>query len=83
MRGSKQERIKRENLKMRKLRRIVDLTSAILYQQPLDLESAHDLIEAARKSVLQLFPDSEEQFDLIYRTRFYRILRERSILSEN
>ena len=62
---------------------IVDLTSALLHQQPLTDESAHQLIEATRTSVLSLFSDSEEQFNLIYLPRFYRILRERNILQEN
>ncbi|MFQ6673661.1 MAG: hypothetical protein ACE5GH_02605 [Fidelibacterota bacterium] len=80
---TRQERIEDENKKMRKLRRIVDLTSGLLYQLPLTEESALSLIETVRKSALILFPGREDQFDLIYRPRFYRILRERHILNVN
>lgn len=80
---TRQERIEEENSKIRKLRRIVDLTSALLYQLPLTLESAQSIIEAARQSVLTLFPDCEDQFNLIHMSRFYRILRERKILPDD
>ena len=80
---TKEERIKEENSKIQKLRWIVDFTCALLYQLPLMEESAHALIEATKRSVLTLFPESEKQFNLIYLSRFYRILRERNILTEN
>ena len=77
---TKEDRIHAENEKMKKLRRIVDATCALLYQLPLSEESAQQLINSTGESVLSLFPDSEEQFNLIYMPRFYRILRERNIL---
>jgi len=80
---TKEERIQEENRKIKKLRCIVDLTSALLSQLSLSEESANQLIEATRKSVLTLFPDSEKQFDLIYMSRFGRILQERNILNAN
>lgn len=79
---TKEERIKDENSRLRKLRRMVDLTCALLYQLPLTEESAHNLMTSAKGRALELFPDREEQFDLIYLPRFYRILRERNILQE-
>ncbi|MFQ6674724.1 MAG: hypothetical protein ACE5LH_00115 [Fidelibacterota bacterium] len=79
---SKEERIREENERMRKLRRLVDLTCALLYQLPLTEESAMNLINSTRDKALEWFPDKEEQFNLIYLPRFTRILRERDILTE-
>jgi hypothetical protein len=65
-----------EERKMRFLRTIVDLTAAILKQQPLSREEGLQLVEATKKKVLQLFPDKEAVYDLIYKPRFERLLQE-------
>lgn len=62
---------------MRKLRTIVDLTAALLYQGDHSGAEALALIEATKKSVLQLCPGKEDAFELIYRPRFERILQEK------
>ncbi|MFQ5675674.1 MAG: hypothetical protein ACE5G1_07245 [bacterium] len=69
--------IAREQRKMRQLRTIVDLTAALLYQQDLTVAEGLALIDATKQSVLQLCPGKEEAFELIYRPRFERILREK------
>lgn len=75
------QQLEQEQRKMRLLRTIVDLTSAILRQGNLSVPEAIELIKATRKSVLQLFPGKEDVYDLIYRPRFERIIHER--LGEN
>ncbi len=70
------DEIAEEQKNMHKLRTIVDLTSALLYQGNLSTREALVLIKAAKKSVLHLFPDKEQTFDLIYKNRFERILKE-------
>ncbi|MDZ7263472.1 MAG: hypothetical protein ONB16_02725 [candidate division KSB1 bacterium] len=65
-----------EEQKMKQLRAIVDLTAAVLRQGNLSLIEAIAMIRGAKKQVLHLFPDKEEAFDLIYKPRFERILRE-------
>ena len=62
---------------MRRLRTIVDLTTAILYQGNLTAAEALELVAATKKSVLELFPDKGDTFDLIYKPRFERIIKER------
>ena len=76
---SKKE-IREENLKLRCLRFIVDLTFNILHQQNLTLKEAMDLIEDTKKSVLRLFPDKSDTFELIYRPRFERIIKEKYLI---
>ena len=66
-----------EEGKMRALRRMVDDCARRLKQEELTDAKAHELIESVRKKVLGLFPGKEEQFELIYRSRFERILKEK------
>ncbi len=69
--------IAEENRKIRMLRVVVDLTSATLAQGEMSAIEAMQLIEAARRFALNLFPGKEDVFDLIYRPRFERILKDR------
>jgi hypothetical protein len=71
------QEIAEERKKMRRLRTIVDLTAAMLSQGNLSTPEALKLVAATKKSVLSLFPDKEETFDLIYKPRFERIIKER------
>jgi hypothetical protein len=66
-----------EEKKLRTLRRLVDLTTALLYQSNLSLDEAQRLVAACRQRALELFPDKGETYELIYASRFKRILTER------
>jgi hypothetical protein len=66
-----------EERKLRRLRRAMDLTAALLWRVDLTLEEARDVIDHAKQTALQLFPGKEETFDLIYGSRFRRILTEK------
>ena len=66
-----------EDKKMRRLRIIVDLTASVLAQEKLTIDEALDLINGTKRTVLRLFPGKEEAFDIIYGTRFARIMRKR------
>lgn len=72
------EALEDENRKLRRLRLLVDLVLARLYQDPeLTLLEALDLVERCRDAALHLFPGKEEAFELIYRPRFERVLAAR------
>ena len=66
-----------EELKVRRLRRLMDFTAALLRQADLTLDQAQKLVADAREWALELFPDKGDTFDLIYGARFRRILVER------
>jgi hypothetical protein len=66
-----------EERKLRRLRRAMDVAAALLWQVDLTLEEAQDVVSHAKRTALQLFPDKEETFDLIYGSRFRRILVEK------
>lgn len=82
------EEIREENRRMRILRMLVDVTTAILIQGIVSRREAQDLIQSTKGKILQLFPGQEETYNLIYKPRFERLLRqfvwrEMSTLSEN
>ena len=66
-----------EERKLRRLRRAMDVAAALLWRVDLTLEEAQDVVNHAKHTALQLFPDKEETFDLIYGSRFRRILVEK------
>lgn len=66
-----------EEQKIRRLGRAMDLTAVLLWQVDLTLEQAQGIVDHAKKTALQLFPDKEATFDLIYAPRFRRILVEK------
>jgi hypothetical protein len=71
------EALAAEERQLRRLRRAMDVTAALLWGVNLTLEEAQDIVSHAKNTALQLFPDKEETFDLIYGSRFRRILVEK------
>jgi hypothetical protein len=71
------EAVAEEQQRLDKLRRMVDVTCAVLRQAVLTRREAEDLVVAARRDSLELFPDKGEVFELVIAPRFQRILDER------
>ncbi len=69
--------IREEEKNLRRMRWVVDLTQATLMQSDLTLQESLYLMNNTRKAVLHLFPDKEFVYDLVYTSRFKRILDER------
>jgi hypothetical protein len=72
-----QEALLAEARALRRLRRAMDVAAALLWRVDLTLEEAQDIVQHAKKTALALFPHKEETFDLIYGSRFRRILTEK------
>jgi hypothetical protein len=68
--------IREENKKIHYLRMLVDLTRNILYQGNLPLSEALKLVADTREAALKLFPGKEGTYEIIYQSRFNRILAE-------
>ncbi len=68
-----------EQGKMSALKKLVDECARALAEDDLNREQAQELIEKTRKKALGLFPGKEDQFELIYRPRFEKILKERGL----
>ena len=65
-----------EGRRLRRLRTVVDLTSAVLVQGRLTRPEAEALVAAARRQALALFPDKESTYELILAPRFARLMNE-------
>lgn len=74
--------LKEENRKLRHLRLMIDLTMQLLYQKrDLTITEGMGYINNAKKYAVSLFPGKEDVFDLIYRPRLLRVIRERGLLN--
>ena len=69
-----------ENRKVRRLQRVVDLVMNVIGQTDMPVEEAAELVAAARRYALRLFPDQEQTYDLIYQPRFQRLLAEKYMM---
>lgn len=69
--------IAEENRKVRRLQLVVDLVTNLLWQSDIPLEEASELVAQTRQFALHLFPDKEQTYDLIYQSRFRRVLAEK------
>ena len=66
-----------ETRKVRRLQRVVDLVMNVIGQTDLPAEEVAELVVATRQHALRQFPDKEETYDLIYQSRFQRLMAER------
>jgi hypothetical protein len=66
-----------EARKVRRLQLVMDLVTSTLLQDDMPIEDASEMVAAARRFALNLFPDKAHTFDLIYRPRLQRILSDK------
>ena len=70
------DEIDEESRRARRLQIVVHLALSIIAQGSLPYEEAQELSAATKRVALTLFPDKEFAYDLIYRPKFQRLLRE-------
>jgi hypothetical protein len=75
--NTNKEALLAEERKLRRLSRAMDIAAILLWEVNLTLEEAQEIVNHAKHTALQLFPDKESTFDLIYGPRFRRILAEK------
>jgi hypothetical protein len=66
-----------ENKKIRFLRFLVDFSLLEVEENDISYERALEVVEEVKRAACGLFPGKEETFELIYRPRFMRIIREK------
>jgi hypothetical protein len=66
-----------ENRKVRFLRHLVDFSILEIQESDLPYEKALELVEEVKRAATGLFPGKEGTFELIYRPRFMRVIREK------
>ncbi len=73
--------LREEEKKLRMLKFVVDLNQAILMQQTdLTLREAFEIMRNTKRAALNLFPDKEDVYELLYSPRFRRIIRDRFVI---
>ncbi len=67
-----------ERKKLRRLQIMIDMVMSVIAQDPtLTFEQASEMASDAKRAALAMFPGKELAFDLLYRPRLPRLLRER------
>lgn len=67
-----------EAKRIRRLQLVINMVSSVISQDPsLTLEEASELAAGAKRAALAMFPDKELAFDLLYKPRLQRLIRER------
>jgi len=67
-----------EARKIRRLQVMISMVMSVIGQDPsLTLPEASELAAGAKRAALAMFPDKELAFDLLYKPRLQRLIRER------
>jgi ABC-type arginine transport system ATPase subunit len=67
-----------ESRKLRRLQWMIGMVLSTIYQSPnLTVEQASELVANARHAALSMFPGKELAFDLLYKPRLQRAMRDR------
>lgn len=76
-----EQKARREEEEARKIRRLqimIGMVMSVIGQDPnLTIEEASELAAGAKRAALAMFPDKELAFDLLYKPRLQRLIRER------
>jgi hypothetical protein len=67
-----------EARRLRRLQIMIGMVSSVISQDPsLTVEEASELAAGAKRAALAMFPDKELAYDLLYKPRLQRLMRER------
>jgi hypothetical protein len=67
-----------ERRKIRRLQMMMDMVMSVIGQdEKLTVEEAAELIADSKKAALAMFPDKELAYNIIYKPRLQRLMRER------
>ena len=67
-----------EARKIRRLQMMMSMVMSVIGQDPsLTVEEAAELAAGAKRAALAMFPDKELAYDLLYKPRLQRLIRER------
>ncbi len=67
-----------EARKIRRLQVMISMVMSVISQDPnLTVEEASELAAGAKRAALAMFPDKELAYDLLYKPRLQRLMKER------
>jgi hypothetical protein len=76
--GAAQDQEKDEARRIRRLQVMMSMVTSVISQDPgLTVEEASELAAGAKRAALAMFPDKELAYDLLYKPRLQRLMRER------
>jgi hypothetical protein len=73
------EQLADESRRVRKVRQLVDIATALIVQSNLTVDDAESLLQWVRGRILALFPDGEGAYEIIYAPRFRRLIDEYTV----
>jgi hypothetical protein len=74
---SPQDKIE-EQRKIRRLQMMMDMVMSVISQdRSLTVDQAAEMVADTKKAALAMFPDKELAYNIIYKPRFQRLMRER------
>ena len=74
---SREQAIAEESRRIRRLQLTVRLVMNVISQSDLPFEEASKMVAATRQVALNLFPDKEETYELLYQPRLQRLLAQK------
>ena len=75
---STQQEDEDEGKRIRRLQLMMSMVMSVISQDPsLTVEEASELAAGAKRAALAMFPDKELAYDLLYKPRLQRLMRER------
>ncbi len=73
-----QTELEDEARRIRRLQVMMSMVSSVISQDPsLTVEEASELAAGAKRAALAMFPNKELAYDLLYKPRLQRLMRER------
>jgi hypothetical protein len=67
-----------ERRKIRRLQLMMDMVMSVIGQDPsLTIDEAAEMVADSRRAALAMFPDKELAYNLLYKPRLQRLMRER------
>ena len=76
--STSQAEIEDENRRLRRLQIMMSMVMSVICQDPnLTVEQASELVANTKRAALAMFPEKEFAYDILYKPRLQRLMRER------
>lgn len=78
MENAQLNEVQQEARKIRRLQIMVNMVMSVIGQDPnLTVEEASEMVAGTKRAALAMFPDKELAYDILYKPRLQRLMRER------
>ncbi len=75
---SRTNEVQQEATKIRRLQIMISMVMSVISQDPnLTIEEASEMVAGTKRAALAMFPDKEFAYDILYKPRLQRLMRER------